>query len=982
MAAPWLSVVIPTYNEAANIGPLLTALKATMGTIPVEYVVVDDDSRDGTPAAAAAAAPEARVIVRTDEKGLATAVVRGMREAKGTYVAVMDADFQHPPAAVLSMLEKALDEDADLVIGSRYAAGGSQGNFGPARRAISWGAGLIGRLALPPVRRFGLTDPMSGLFLVRRDKVDADALRPAGYKILLEVLGRSPLERVVEVGYQFQDRRGGESKLGAGVMWQYLTHAVGLGLAHPDNRRMGRFALVGLTGVVVNLAILWLLHGRLGLHDLIAVPIAVEASILSNFLLNDRFTFQDRQRGHMARRLLQFNLVSLTALVVNLVAYTIFNEGMGIHYLAAEALAIVVAFGANYAGNLHWTYGLEGGFTLRRAGRRALPYLPVFLIAGAAAFVYIHDIDRVNEIYFDEHYYVSVARQMDNGIWEDPCWTGDGLNHRPLNYEHPPLAKLLIYWSVKDLDTDHAVFEGCRSPDDSNAADPPCNLVEHGEVVSTHESRKACYDAFTARAKSEGNPVAWRLPSALLGVAAVLFAGLAAQRIFQSHFAGGLAAALVLMDTMVFTSARLAILDIFCAGFTMAAVWAATFPSKKGIFWTATLLGLAFACKYSVLFAGPAILILVLWTHRRAGLLTRRRFDLSFVLFPLMALVVWVASYWPWWIRWVPARGVAWSAQHWFEIQKAAFSWGTGGYQTHPYASPPIEWFAQVRPTWYYHIWGLPDGKEGWVYAVGNPVLWWLGAAVALAALMWVPARLVAGWRPRWLLGAALMALRGLAAATLAAVLLVEGSAVAFIDGSGGDAATAFGLGLGILLWAVCVGALAFLVYRRLEWARVASAILSGVGVALSLLLLFQGRSSAFALGGLAADLLLLVLLMAPDRRSDARRPFLEFRSLSPAQQALAVAALLPAAAYAGFFLVDRVTFLFYMTLIVPLLCLPLAGYLASAWSRGPNERVTVAIAVLAVLAAFVYYHPVAASVPIDPAHFHRIMGTVPWMQE
>jgi dolichol-phosphate mannosyltransferase len=356
---PWLTVVIPTYNEAANIGPLLAALRQTLGTIPVEYVVVDDASKDGTPEAAAAAAPDARVIVRRDERGLATAVVRGLREATGTYVAVMDADFQHPPSAVLAMLEKALDEDADLVIGSRYAAGGSQGNFGPVRRLISWGAGTIGRLALPPVRRFKLTDPMSGLFLVRRDKVDVDSLRPSGYKILLEILGRAPLERVTEAGYVFQDRRGGESKLGAGVMGQYLAHAVRLGIDHPENRRMAKFALVGMTGVVVNLALLWLLHGRLGLHDLVAVPIAVEASILSNFLLNDRFTFHDRQRGHAMKRLLQFNTVSLLALLVNLAAYTILAKGIGLHYLLAEAIAIVVAFGANYMGNLQWTYRPE-----------------------------------------------------------------------------------------------------------------------------------------------------------------------------------------------------------------------------------------------------------------------------------------------------------------------------------------------------------------------------------------------------------------------------------------------------------------------------------------------------------------------------------------------------------------------------------------------------------------------------------------------
>jgi dolichyl-phosphate-mannose--protein O-mannosyl transferase len=508
--------------------------------------------------------------------------------------------------------------------------------------------------------------------------------------------------------------------------------------------------------------------------------------------------------------------------------------------------------------NLQWAVWTEGGVPWRRLGRACLPFLPVFLVAAAAGYVYLNDIDRVNEIYFDEHYYVSVARQMDNGIWFDPCW-GD---ERPLNYEHPPLAKLMMYWSVRALDSEHSVFEGCRSPNDQAVQPDGCDVIEHGEVLQAYESRKGCYDGFLERTKTQGNPVAWRLPSAVLGIAAVLFAGLAAQRIFGSVVAGALAAALVMMDTLVYTSARLAILDIFAAGFTMAAVWAATFPTKKGIFWTATLLGLAFACKYSVLFVGPAVLILVLWTHRRHGVLTRRRFDLSFLLFALMPLVVWILSYWPWWAIWVPEHGVSWTAQHWFELQKAAFSWGTGGYQTHDYASPPAEWFLMVKPTWYYHIWGLPGGKEGWVYAVGNPILWWLGAAVALVALLWVPVR--------WVLA------------------------------------------------------------LRAGWAH----------------------------------------------------PLRHARTMSPTGQAIAVTALLPAFAYGGFFLVDRVTFLFYMTLIVPLLCVPLAGALDALWRRRIGGRLAVAGVAVAVLAGFLFYHPVAAGIPIMPERFHDIMGTWPWMDE
>jgi putative flippase GtrA/predicted membrane-bound dolichyl-phosphate-mannose-protein mannosyltransferase len=722
---------------------------------------------------------------------------------------------------------------------------------------------------LPPIRRFKVTDPMSGLFLVRRDRVDCDALRPEGYKILLELLGRCDFQRVAEVGYTFQDRRGGQSKLGAGVVVDYLRHTARLAVDHPENRRVVRFGLVGLSGVAVNLLLLFLLHGVLRLHDLVAVPLAVEASILSNFLLNDRFTFRDRRQGHRLRRLAQFNAVSLLALVVNVTVYAVLARGVGLHYLAAESVAIVLAFGANYAGNLHWTYGGADGFSLRRFSKGLAPFVPVLLVTGAAAGVYLHDLDRVGEIYFDEHYYVAVARQMDNGIWEDPCWTHDAeLNQRPLNYEHPPLGKLFLYWSVRALDTDHAVFTGadpgpgqphpgCRSPDNTQTLTEPCRLVEHGEILSTHSTSKDCYDAFTARAKTVGNPWAWRLPSALFGIATVLFAGLAAQRLFGSPLAGAFAGGLVVLDTLLFTSARIAILDIFATGFLLAAVWAATFPTRKGLFGAALFLALGFASKYTVVFAGPAVFLVALWVHHRAGALRWPRALGGLATYAALPLVAWVASYWPWWTRWISEHGLGWSVRHWLDLQALALAWGTTGYDSHPYASPPGHWFAMTRPTWYYHVWNLPGGLEGWVYAVGNPPLWWLGAAVALAAMVGVGARWV--------------------------------------------------------------------------WYR------SG----------------------------------------DEVRP-----PMDPVLETVAVVALLPAMAYAGFFLVDRATFLFYMTLVVPLLCLPLAGAMAWAWGQGRWPRVAVVAAVVLVAAGFAWYYPVASSLPITEAHHQHIMDTLPWMRE
>lgn len=868
MSAPLLSVVIPTYNEEANIGPLLRALRDSLAGVDYEAVVVDDNSKDAT--ALNARTEGARVIVRTTERGLATAVVRGLREARGTYVAVMDADFQHPPETIRRLLEKAQMDDADVVIGSRYAAGGSEGNFGPIRRTISWGASLIGKMALPPIRKFGVTDPMSGLFLVRRAAVDPDVLRPHGYKILLEVLGRCPLRKVSEVGYTFADRRGGESKLGAGVMVQYVQHVGILGWDHPENRRAAKFAMVGATGVLVNLGLLFALHGLLGLHDLVAVPLAIEVSIISNFLLNDRWTFHDRRHDHVAERLGKFNLVSLLGMAIQFGAYAILTRGFGLHYLVAQLIAILVAFGANYLGNLHWTYGGAEGFNLRASLKKALPFLPFLLLTVASGWVYFDDIDRVPELYFDEHYYVSVARQIDNGIWEDPCWVNDqDLPHRPLNYEHPPLAKLLMAWSVMRFDTEHAIFEGCRSPDDTNAQQ--CNLVEHGTVLQTTNSRKECYDAFTNRAKTEGNPYAWRAPSAILGMCAVVFIALAAYRLFGTVFAGCLAGLLVLMDTLVYTSARMAILDIFAAGFLAIAVYAATFGSRKGVLATALFLGLAFSCKYTVAFAGPGVALLSLWSQRRAGQLTRRRFDLNLAAFALIPLAVWLLTYWPWWALWIPEMGLKGAVEHWLHVQAAAFEWGAKGYQEHAYASPAADWLRIEKPTFYYHVWGFPDGKEGWVFAVGNPVLWWTFSA--------------------------------------AAVLLLVGN-------------------LGGWLMA------------RIRGARAAASGMAGVG------------------------------------------PFAWFRAQPMDTQGAFLAALLAVSTYGFFFLPDRVTFLFYMTLVVPLGCLALAGLLHLMWQRGWADRAVVALVVVGVLASCLFYLPVASAEHITCGQYDRIMDLVPWMAD
>lgn len=708
--APAVSIILPTYQEAENIGRMLEALRDALQGIHYQAVVVDDNSPDGTADVARRADPLAKVVVRTTERGLGTAVVEGFRQADAAAVLVMDADFQHPLEAVRRVAQRITQEDLDLVVGTRYADGGDDGSFSAARRFVSKGAATLGRLALPPVRQFGITDPMSGLFAVRKDALDLEALRPQGYKILLEVLAKGRLERVGEVGYAFQSRQGGESKLGAQVMLQYLVHLMVLGLGHPDNHRIARFGMVGASGVIVNLGVLWLLVERAGWHYAIAAAIAIESSILSNFLLNDRFTFHDRRSGGRLGRLARFNGVSLAAMVLNLTVLLFLAEILRVHYLFAEAVAIVAAFTANYSGNLKWTYGGVDRFRLRHALRQvpSAAYLAPLLLGAVATGYYAHDLDAIDEIYFDEHYYVSVARQIDNGIWHDPCWSEDDLSPRPLNYEHPPLAKLIMGWSVEKLDTSHWVFPGCRQPDSGQ------------------------YEYFLNDAQENGNPYAWRLPSAVFGGLTVAGIAWAATRLFDRS-AGWIAGLLVMADTLILGSSRIALLDIFATGFAALALAAATHPTKRGIAAAAILLGLGFASKYPVIFLGLPVLAVSLWCQRQAGVLTRRRFDATLATMVLVPLGIWIISFWPWWRLWIPDMGLLGAMAHLAALTADGVAWTAAGQQVHVDSSQPSSWFQMATPVMYYSREGA--GMIARVYAIGNPILWWGGALAMLGAL-------------------------------------------------------------------------------------------------------------------------------------------------------------------------------------------------------------------------------------------------------
>ena len=233
--APSVSVVIPTYQEGESIDAVIAEVSATLDAVTrgaYEIIVVDDDSPDRTWQTALEAAdrcPRVKVIRRTMERGLSTAVVRGWQAARGRILGVIDGDLQHPPE-VLAPLYQKIVEGNDLAVGSRHVAGGGVSDWRLRRRVLSRGAQALGLLLLPEVLR-RVSDPMSGCFMVQREAVAGVPFNPVGYKILVEVIGRGRIGSIGEVGYVFRERADGRSKVTPKVYVDYVRHLARLRLA-------------------------------------------------------------------------------------------------------------------------------------------------------------------------------------------------------------------------------------------------------------------------------------------------------------------------------------------------------------------------------------------------------------------------------------------------------------------------------------------------------------------------------------------------------------------------------------------------------------------------------------------------------------------------------------------------------------------------------------------------------------------------------
>jgi len=351
-----LAIIIPTYNEKDNIEYLITQLASIYKTnhIHGEIIVVDDNSPDRTGNVVEKLAKNnknIKIIHRAGKLGLSSAVLEGFAISDAEVVGVMDADLSHPAEKIVEMFKIINDNKADFVVGSRYIPGGKIVGWNAKRKIMSKTATLMARVFT------SVKDPMSGFFLIKKKCLSNVKLNPKGFKILLELLLKEKYQKVVEIPITFVNRTKGESKAGFGEIFYYIRNLLGYLFS---NRKLidefVKFALVGLSGAIINIAILYWLTEYFGVYYIFSAICAFIIAVTTNFLFNKIWTFKENLTEGFSKKYAQFFSVSLAALAVNILFLYIFTELFGIYYIISQVIAICIALIINFLGNKIWTF--------------------------------------------------------------------------------------------------------------------------------------------------------------------------------------------------------------------------------------------------------------------------------------------------------------------------------------------------------------------------------------------------------------------------------------------------------------------------------------------------------------------------------------------------------------------------------------------------------------------------------------------------
>ncbi len=354
-----LTVVVPTFNERDNIAEVVSRLERCLQGRAWEVIFVDDDSADGTATHVREISrhdSRVRCLQRIGRRGLSSACVEGMLASSAPYLAVIDGDCQHDESVLPRMLEFLERGEADVVVGTRYSAGGGIGSWDASRAKMSRFATLLSRTVI----KHDLSDPMSGFFALRREVLESSVrdLSSIGFKILLDVIASSPEPlRVKEVPYEFRNRHAGESKLDSQAVWDYFMLLADKLIGGVVPVRFVSFALIGAVGVFVHFAVLTALFRLASQSFTVSQAGAAAVAMVSNFTLNNALTYRDmRLKGwRWVMGLISFTLTcSLGALAnVGVASYLFKRNAM---WAFSALVGIVVGAVWNYAMTASYTW--------------------------------------------------------------------------------------------------------------------------------------------------------------------------------------------------------------------------------------------------------------------------------------------------------------------------------------------------------------------------------------------------------------------------------------------------------------------------------------------------------------------------------------------------------------------------------------------------------------------------------------------------
>ena len=358
-----LAVILPTFSEADNVEEVVRRLEAALQGVAWEAIFVDDNSPDGTAERLRAIGRRdrrIRCVERVGRRGLASACVEGMLATSAPVVAVMDADLQHDERLLPEMLERLRARPSlDIVVGSRFAAGGSAGGFSEERASQSRLATRLSRRVIAD----DLKDPMSGFFMLRVELLREvlPNLSAVGFKLLLDIFAsaRRPLA-FEELPYDFRERASGASKLDRTIALEYLILLYDKAFGRFVPTRFALFAAIGGLGVGVHFAILTLLFKALAQPFGASQTIATIAAMTFNFFLNNALTYRDQQLRGMRRLFLgwlSFCLVCGVGAAANVGVATYLFEFQGALWTLSALAGVLVGAVWNFALSSRFTWG-------------------------------------------------------------------------------------------------------------------------------------------------------------------------------------------------------------------------------------------------------------------------------------------------------------------------------------------------------------------------------------------------------------------------------------------------------------------------------------------------------------------------------------------------------------------------------------------------------------------------------------------------